>query len=686
MSNTKFDKEREIERAKIQRRRKVLTVSMPLILLLECALIWNVGFFVFARFPLVGTIIMFLGLLCFTSIAILSTMQYLRRTKIRILLFLVIFVIGCLSNFFNGISDVVQNMSGSRALSRVFLSYCTAIAEFFPSRGRYDIPTDDFAWTKILFYYLSCVFSISIVISIWGGKITNRWRLFLLRFLRMKRYVFWCDVPSQKEWMLANDIYENSYNDHCIFSVEESYIENASELQKELNFHGHLLCLRKPMQFHKVCLGATKHFFLTDDYNLNVKMANWLLEKYQSTSHKKLDFYVRISDDVRKAWAEHWAEGIQKKANVVIHLINEASLLARILVSQYPLLKAPRIRINTKTGKVSGKFKILLLGFGEVGKALLRETICDGQFLQSSSDGRTPFSVDVFDRNPAAFDLWGSFFKEAMEENNVRFIQGDVCTSEFYRRIEPELSGYNRIIIAFGDNSLNLETATRIKIIAKQKDIVFGNSSQSSASLMIRVSDSATAKVLRDPTRNSQVDDVFFGVLNECYCREVIINETLDRRAKIINMNHIVQQHPGIKTDEDKEWRLASMFEREKARSSASGMNNLLLLTGMDETTFDSRKWNNLISDEKLLNVLAETVHMHWCAFLMMRGIRKWPLSEVGDNAQKPNDVEDHMRHAALTDYKNLPEVDRRFNRNPDQMQSHNRKQIHSVPDVLGTK
>ncbi len=90
MSNTKFDKDREIERAKIQRRRKVLTVSMPLILLFECALIWNVGFFIFARFPLAGTVIMFLGLLCFTSIAILSAMQYLRRTKIRILLFLVI--------------------------------------------------------------------------------------------------------------------------------------------------------------------------------------------------------------------------------------------------------------------------------------------------------------------------------------------------------------------------------------------------------------------------------------------------------------------------------------------------------------------------------------------------------------------------------------------------------------------
>ncbi len=685
MSSSNHDNKREVERKKIRRTRKLLTVAMPLILLLECGLLWNAGFFLFNSFPLTGTVIMVLGLLCFSCIAILSMMQYLRRTRVRILLFLVIFVIGCLANFFSDLPDRSEEMTGGTTLSRILISYCISIAEFFPSRGRYDTPSGDFAWTKLLFYYLSCGFSISIVIAIWGGKITNRWRLFLLRFLRQKRNVFWCDVPSRKEIMLANDIYLNSIDEHSIFSAEEASIDNASELQEKLNYLGHLLCLRKPMQIHKVCLGATKHFFLTDDYNWNIRMANQLWEKYQTIPHKKLDFYVRFSDDVRKAWAESWAEGIQKKASIDIHLINEAALLARILVNRYPLLKSPKVQIMDKTGKISGHFNILLLGFGEVGKAILRETICDGQFLQSGSDGRIPFRVDVVDRDPASFDLWGAFFEDAMEEYNVRFIQEDACTSAFYRRIEPELSSYNRIVIAFGDDSLNLETATRIKMLARRKDIVFGNSAQASARMMIRVSDSTTAKVLRDPTQNSQTEDVFFGVLDECYCRDVIINETLDRRAKIINRNHIAQTHPDMESDEDREWKRVSMFEREKARSCASGMNNLLLLAGMNEATFDSGKWKETISSGEILNALAETEHMRWCAFLMMRGIRKWPLSEVGDDARKPNDI-GHMRHAALTDFRNLPEVDRRFNRDPDHLQDNNRKLVQNVPDVITTK
>ena len=685
MPSSNHDNKREVERKRKRRIRQLLTIAMPLILLFECGLVWDVGFFLFDLAPIPGTVIMSLGLLGFTCIAILSVMQYLRRTKVRIMLFLLIFVIGCVANFFSGFSEVAQDMNASRALGRVFISYCTAIAEFFPSRGKYDTPTGDFAWTKILFYYLSCVFSISIVIAIWGGKITNRWRLFLLWFLRQKRNVFWCEVPGRKEFMLANDIYDNSTDEHCIFSAEEALVENASDLQNDLNYRGHLLCLRKPAQLHRVCLGATRHFFLTDDYNWNIRMANRLWEKYRTIPHKRIDFYVRSSDDVRKAWAENWAEGIQKKASIDIHLINEATLLARILVNRYPLLKSPGVQIMDKTGKAAGKFRILLLGFGEVGKAILRETICDGQFLQNGPDGRIPFSVDVVDRDPASFDLWGGFFEEAMNEYNVRFIEEDVSTSAFYRRIEPELPSYNRIVVAFGNDSLNLETATRIKIIAKRKDIVFGNSPQAGANLMIRISDSTTARVLRDPTQNSQTEDVFFGVLDECYCRDVIINETLDRKAKKINRNHIAQAHPDIEVDDDVEWRRVSMFEREKARSCASGMNNLLLLTGMDEATFDSGKWNSLISDEKLLNVLAETEHMRWCAFLRMRGIRKWPLSEVGEGARRPNDI-GHMRHAGLTDFRNLPEVDRRFNRDPDHMQGNNRRLIRSVPDVITTK
>lgn len=662
---------------------------MPLILLFECGLIWNVGFFLFPRFPMTGTFIMFLGLLFFTCIAILSSMQYLKRTKVRIMLFLAIFVIGCLANFFCHSSAPEQHMNSGQTLTSVFLSYCTAIAEFFPSRGRYEMPTGDYAWTKILFYYLSCVFSISIVIAIWGGKITNRWCLFLLRFLRAKRYVFWCDVPSQKEFMMAKDVYASSYNDHCIFSVEEAHIDNIADLQSNLNYHGHLLCLRKPMQFQKVCLGATRHFFLTDNYNWNIRMANHLWEKYQSIPHKKLDFYIRISDDVRKVWAENWAEGIQKKADIDIHLINEATLLARILVSRHPLLKSPGVRIMEKTGKASGRIRILLLGFGEIGKAVLRESVCNGQFLQSGSDSgqRIPFSVDVVDRDKASFDLYEAFFEDAMKEYGVRFLPYDVCSSDFYRWIEPELSSYNRIIIAFGNDSLNLETASRIKTLARRRDIEFGHSARASAGMMIRISDGTTAKVLRDPTQNNQNEDVFFGVLDECYCRDVIIDEKLDRRAKIINQNHIVLQHPdsAAEPDTEKAWKSVSMFEREKSRSCASGVNNLLLLTGMKEATFSPEKWSGLVSDEKLLNVLAETEHMRWCAFLMMCGIKKWPLSEVGDEDRKPNDIRKHMRHAALTDFRDLPAVDRRFGRDPDLLQHNNRQFIQSIPDIIGT-
>ena len=127
------------------------------------------------------------------------------------------------------------------------------------------------------------------------------------------------------------------------------------------------------------------------------------------------------------------------------------------------------------------------------------------------------------------------------------------------------------------------------------------------------------------------------------------------------------------------------MFDREKARSCASGVNNLLLLAGMKEAKFNPERWNALISDRNLLNTLAETEHMRWCAFLLMHGIKKWPLSDVGDGDRKPNDIRKHMRHAALTEFRNLPEVDRRFGRDPDLLQHSNRQIIQSIPDIIRT-
>jgi hypothetical protein len=44
-----------------------------------------------------------------------------------------------------------------------------------------------------------------------------------------------------------------------------------------------------------------------------------------------------------------------------------------------------------------------------------------------------------------------------------------------------------------------------------------------------------------------------------------------------------------------------------------------------------------------------------------MRGIRTWAREDIPAGAAKPNDIENHMRHAALVDFAELPEVDKHF-------------------------
>lgn len=659
---------------------------------------------------LASIVLMSIGILGFTSVFILSIMRFLRRTWVQLFVFCFIFVLGCYSHFYgNSSGEAAPRIDGMKQeadgvvnkdegpIRKLIISYCSAISEFFPSRGPYDSSRteENFSGKALLFFFLSIVFSVSIVIAIWGSKITNRWHLFLSGMV--KRSVFWCSIPGRKELILADDIYGSSSTEQCIFAVEEFSVSNVYVLQNNLNFKGHLLCLRKPGQFHRVCLGADNHFFLTEDYDWNINMAQDLWEKLRFRKKRKtVHFYIRVPDDERDVWAEHWAEEIQKISgfanpasraggtSIDIHLISEASLIARMLVEKHPLLNSPRVEIDPKSGTVEGEFRILLLGFGEIGKAILRETVCDGQFLKRGGDAPAPFSVDIVDSRREAFSYCRARLGEAVEKYHLNFFDHDALSGEFYQMIESRLASYNRIVIAFKNDSLNLEIAARIREISKRRNIRFGKSGDADARLLMRVSNRIPAMDLAavspDSTHAwlSRID--FFGMIDDCYGRDIIIDEVLDSRAKRVN-----KIYDSRATDES--WLGMSMFERESNRSCASGLGNLLRLAGMEEKDFSAEAWACLI-DGPLLETLAGTEHLRWCAFHLMRGIRAWPLAEITDDdverLHKPNDIKARLRHAALVDYKDLPAVDRRFGRDGDCLLQNNRMVVLNIGKVLG--
>ena len=600
-----------------------------------------------------------LGLLSVAAIALIKIQRYLQKTIWRVIVFCIIFCMGTWCYYFtdtNNEGDVVT-------------SSCAALAEFFPSRGTYN-KADAGTWMR-WFYGLSYFFAISLLVGIFGRKLTNKWDLFMSFFFYSKRRIFWCNIPSGKEKQLADRIHKEQPYSRCIFSVEEFAIDKVAELIENLNFNHHLLCLRKPGQMHRASLKAPVHFFLTDNCDWNIRMAQRVWNKTIKYQLKKVDFYIRISDGVKGYWAEKWAEEVQKDSSLEIHLIRESTLIAREMVQKYPLLQSPGIKIIPQSGKVRGDFNVLLLGFAEQGEAILREVVCDGQFLHE--DEGKHFKVDIIDKDPVYFSCFAERCREAIDRYSISYININVLSGDFYRFIEENIASYNRIIVAFNDDNLNMEVAAKIVEISRLQDVKLNYSEENKHLLLVRFSGS----IPRDAAKSIFTGIDFFGSIGDIYSPGVIINESLDETAKLINLNYQKKQQ---KTDN---WQNLSMFTKDSNNSSAICLRNLCLLMGMTKEDFNIETVNKC--SDNLMDVYAETEHLRWNAFHFMHGIRVWDLKDIPVGATKPNDIEMHMRHAALVNFAKLPEVDKLF---PDRkpLQENDRDIVMQLKEIFGDR
>lgn len=609
-----------------------------------------------------------MGILFITSYLLLSFSYFLQKTWVRVLFFCVLFCLGVFGYFTSASGELPR-------VQKLLLSICASLSEFFPSRGSYDVLGEGtFNWGLIGFCLLCYFFAISILIAIFGRKLTNKWQLFLTKLNCSERRVFWCDIPGDKEEMLADNIRGQHSDIRCIFSVKESAIEEEkiAELMANLNFKHDLLCLRKPGQFHIDTLKAPVHFFITDDCSWNIAMAQRVWQEIAKRKKKlidKVDFYIRVSGGVKNYWAAQWAEKIQNigsdKPELEIHLLQESELIARKFVRDNPLLTAPGIEIFPEKGKIKGNFKILLLGFGDLGEAILRETVCDGQFLHT--DGSDSFSMDVIDYAPQSFNLFAVRCPEAVKQYHISFYEKDVYSSDFYKFMEDRIASYNRVIVAFYDRTLSMDIAAQIVELAK----ISGTDLQSK--MFVNLPDAPA-----DMKNSVFPEFTAFGSLQECYSEGIIIDEELDRNARKINSSY----NKGIDN-----WSKLNLFAKDSNRSCAAGLYNLCRLMGMTdpEKMFNPNALEHVLANG-LLDVYAETEHLRWNAFHFVRGIRKWDISGVTEKIVKANDIKAHLRHAALVDFNDLPLIDEKIGKGSNLKSNDRDIIIVMLKAVLGSK
>ncbi|NLO38941.1 MAG: hypothetical protein GX115_05660 [Ruminiclostridium sp.] len=142
-----------------------------------------------------------------------------------------------------------------------------------------------------------------------------------------------------------------------------------------------------------------------------------------------------------------------------VQIIAESEMAASELFRRKPLYKM----LGIQKGKQTIPFTIMIIGAGELGIAVLRKAVAQGQFVSEGLEGKSPFSAFVIDKNAALiqaqFDL---NYPEVREKYNVKFIEDDALGEKTINTLKSLKDDLKYIVITLGQDELNTKVAVEI--------------------------------------------------------------------------------------------------------------------------------------------------------------------------------------------------------------------------------
>jgi len=270
--------------------------------------------------------------------------------------------------------------------------------------------------------------------------------------------------------------------------------------------------------------------------------------------------------------------------------IQEPEMVARMLIRNYP----PFLSLTFDSeGRSQRDFHCVIVGFGQIGQAVLRQLVMSSQF-QGSSSRIAVFAPDYEKRMG-----WLSHECQAMLENyNIDLFPYDGRSNQFYDYLEANAASINYVAICAGSDSVNLEVGERFQPFLQRRG--------------------CKAPIHMCSHRGvSQLSADDHIISHGIYTPEILCTDRIDRMAMIMNQQY---QNQGNMLDN---WRSCTYFDRMSSRAAADFMDAMLYCAGVTR----EEAINNWNPQGVLLENLSATEHLRWNAFHYCMGFR--PMTEA---------------------------------------------------------
>ncbi len=365
------------------------------------------------------------------------------------------------------------------------------------------------------------------------------------------------------------------------------------------------------------------------------------------------------TDNPFQVTSDHYGYG-----NVIV--LNETEMAARLLMLKYP----PHEHISfDQNGKASEDFHGLVIGFGNIGQAVLKQLVQDGQFEGSH------FKLAVF--APQYEQRIGKLWHECeqmISNYDISFFSEDARSIKMYDYLRKNVNTLKYIVLCTGDDVLNTEISEQFYHF-----LILHNSSA-------RIYQCGKKRICCQLSPNRiEVHDI--------YTPSILCTDQIDRMAMILNQAYCA----GNGLDMEENWINCDYFSRMSSRASADFAQAFLKASGADEQQVISGNWN---LNDTLLENLAKTEHLRWCAFHYTMGFKAMTdeaykkrcdaylkeIKETGTSRIRPGKDLKERIHACLIDWDDLDELSKKEHavtgKNIDYKQM-DRNNVLMLPEVL---
>lgn len=327
---------------------------------------------------------------------------------------------------------------------------------------------------------------------------------------------------------------------------------------------------------------------------------------------------------------------------------DQYELIARLAIEKCPPW---RFLDFDENALARGDFRVFVVGFGQLGRAMLRQLLINGQ-----SEGST-FHAEVFDRRMD--DLRGFFdacYPALLASYDIALRAADADSGLFFDRLlrcQPSL-----IVLCAGSRKQNAELAHDL----------------------LRLYDNRTDRpcVLQCTSDSVIVDDVEYRLEN-------VDVRGMDRAAMVLN--HVYCNGPSPEAD----WKNCDPFSRASCRASAAFFPAFLHAAGVTREQALAGQWP---PPPEALENLARTEHLRWCAFHLAMGYAPMDEAEFQRRCEeyrrgtvrRLSKNADGLTHACLVPWDELDALSRRVNEvtgDSVDYKAMDRNNVLAVPDIL---